>query len=154
MTILLMDVENLYRSIGKRFSGRLDYDKYVKFVEERFGVPISVKMAYGSQKPRDAKSFISLLKMLGFTTRFDEGIDWNIPITLTAMELAKQGGMVIFGSNHKSLFPLVQALQEKGVRTFICGCCIHPILRQLSEYHEIDESLLITEIPEATEGSI
>lgn len=145
-TVLFADVENLYRSIGKKYSKRLDYDKYLRFLEQRFSGPITVKMAYGSQKPRDARSFISLLKALGFTTRFDEGIDWNVPIALAATELAEIGSIVILGSNHKNLGPLIEALQSRGIRTFVCGCSIHPNLKTLSEYHEIDDTLLIQKL--------
>lgn len=145
MSVLFADVENLYRSIGRRFNGRLDYDKYLKFLETRFGSPVQVRYALGSQKPKDARGFISLLKNLGFTAKFEQGIDWNVPISLAAIQLADKGSLVILGSNHKDLAPLVEALQTKGVRTFICGCCIHPVLKNLSEYHEITEDLLIKE---------
>ena len=147
MNLLFVDVENLYRSIGRRFNGRLDYQKYLEFLETRFGAPLNIRHAYGSQKPKDARGFISLLKALGFITRFDHGVNWNVPITLAALELADKGSLVVFGSNNKDLAPLVEALQAKGVRTFVCGCVIHPTLKQLSEYHEIDESLLIKETP-------
>jgi uncharacterized LabA/DUF88 family protein len=142
--LLFIDVENIYRSIGKKYSRRLDYEKYLRFLEQRFNGEIAVKIAYGSQKPRDARGFISLLKALSFTTKFDEGIDWNVPIALAAIELATIGSIVVLGSNHKNLGPLIEALHAKGVRTFVCGCCVHPNLKHLSEYHEIDESLLIT----------
>jgi len=147
MSILFADVENLYRSIGRRFNGRLDYDKYLNFLEARFGSPVQVRYAYGTQKPKDARGFISLLKNLGFTAKFEEGVNWNVPITLAAMQLADKGSLVILGSNHKELAPLIESLQAKGVRTFVCGCSIHPTLKNLSEYHEISEDLLIKEIP-------
>lgn len=145
--ILFVDVENLYRSIGKRFNGRLDYDKYLKLLETRFGTPVQVRHAYGSQKAKSVSGFISLLKNLGFTTKFDVGVDWNVPITLAAMQMAGPGTLVILGSNNKNLAPLVEALQAKGARTFVCGCYIHPSLKNLSEYHEITEDLLIKETP-------
>lgn len=141
--LLFIDVENLYKSVGKRFSRRLDYGKYVAFLEQKFKTPISVKMAYGSQKPNDAKDFVNFLKALGFIIRFDEGIDWNVSIALSAINLAEQGTTVILGSNSRSLAPLVTTLQDKGVKTFVCGCNIHPQLRDLSAYHEIDSSLLL-----------
>jgi uncharacterized LabA/DUF88 family protein len=145
--LLFVDVENLYRSIGKRFNGRLDYDKYLRFLEDRFGAEVQVRHAYGSQKPKAASSFISLLKNLGFTTKFDVGIDWNVVIALTAMQLSDKGTLVVLGSNNRNLAPLVEALQAKGARTFICGCYIHPSLKNLSEYHEVTEDLLIKETP-------
>jgi uncharacterized LabA/DUF88 family protein len=141
--ILFVDIENLYRSIGKRFDSRLDYDKYLKFLEARFGVPVQVKHAYGSQKPKVVSGFISLLKNLGFTTKFDVGVDWNVVIALAAVQMAEKGSLIILGSNNKNLVPLVEALQAKGARTFICGCYIHHTLKNVSEYHEITEDLLI-----------
>jgi uncharacterized LabA/DUF88 family protein len=148
--ILFVDIENLYRSIGKRFNGRLDYQKYLTFLETRFGATVQVKHAYGSQKPKVASSFISLLKNLGFTTKFDVGVDWNVVIAVTAYALADKGSLIILGSNNKNLAPLIEALQAKGARTFICGCYIHPTLKNLSEYHEVTEDLLIHETPKAT----
>lgn len=144
MAILFSDVENLYRSVGKRFNGRLDYDKYVKFLEARFGEPVSVKYAFGSQKPKDARGFVSLLKNLGFITKFEQGVNWNVPITLAATGLALQGSLVVLGSNNKDLAPLVEALQSKGARVFICACQVHASLRNMTEYHEITDDLLIT----------
>ncbi len=143
-TILLLDVENLYRSIDRKFAGRrLDYEKYLLFLTQKFGGPINVRVAYGSQKPRDAKGFISLLKVLGFSTKFMDDTDWNVSIALAAIELSNLGDLIILGSNHKNLGPLVSTLQTKGVQTFVCGCTIHATLRGLSEFHEIDEGLLI-----------
>lgn len=147
MSVLLIDVENIYRSVGNRFNGRLDYDKYAKFLETRFNAPVPVRYAYGSQKPADARGFVSLLKNLGFITKFSQGVNWNVPIALTAMSLADKGSLIILGSNHKDLAPLIEALQAKGARTFVCACNIHASLRQMSEYHEVTEDLLIKEIP-------
>lgn len=143
MSIVYIDVENLYRSVNKRFNGRLDYAKYIQFIETKLGEPVVVKYALGSQKPQDAKGFVSLLKNLGFTTKFDQGVDWNVPIALSAMQLAKEGTKVVLGSNHKNLAPLVEALQARGARVFVCACNIHASLRNMTDYHEVDESLLI-----------
>jgi uncharacterized LabA/DUF88 family protein len=145
MAILFIDVENLYRSVGKRFNSRLDYDKYVKFLEARFGEPVTVKYAFGSQKPKDARGFVSLLKNLGFITKFEQGVNWNVPIALTAISLAQQGSLVVLGSSNKDLAPLVEVLQSKGARVFVCGCSIHPGLKNMTEYHEVTEDLLIRE---------
>lgn len=150
MVILFIDVENLYRTVGKRFNGRLDYDKYLKFIETRFGEMVNVKYAFGSQKPKDARGFVSLLKNLGFITKFEQGVNWNVPISLAAMQLAQQGSTVVLGSCNKDLAPLVEALQSKGARVFVCACSIHPGLKNMTEYHEVTEELLINETPATT----
>lgn len=143
MISLFIDVDNLYRSIGRKFQKRLDYQAYLNFIELKFNECLGIKMAYGSQNPRDAKSFINLLKALGFTTRFNENVDWNVPITLGVMNVLDKVDIVVIGSNHKNLGPLVENLQSQGIRTFICASNIHPYLKNLSEYHEIDEKLLL-----------
>lgn len=145
MAIVFIDVENLYRSVGKRYNARLDYDKYLKFIETRFGEPVAVKYAFGSQKPKDARGFVSLLKNLGFITKFEQGVNWNVPIALSAVSLATPGSLVVLGSSNKDLAPLVEHLQSKGARVFVCGCSIHPGLKNMTEYHEVTEELLIRE---------
>lgn len=144
-TLLYVDVQNIYQAIGRKFDARLDYQRFLEYLEKRLGMPFAVKHAYGSQKPRDARGFISLLKFLGFTVRFEENTDWNIPITLSAMKLSVITDTVVLASNSKALAPLIVELQSKGVRTLMVGANIHPTLKRLTDCYEVDESLLIRE---------
>lgn len=143
--IVLVNVGNLYRSVLGKYASRLDYTKLISNLEVYLGYQLSVRIAYGSQDPQTARNFIQFLKSLGFTTKFKKGYDSNVLMTINALELAFQGQVVILATNDKAIVPLVETLQNKGVRPIILGCEIPQVLSNITECIEVGEDYLFLE---------
>jgi len=144
---IFVDVGNLYYCIGKAFPGRkLDYQKYLDTVTDRFGSDITAT-AYGTQLEREASKFITALRHIGYTTKWKkekpEGrrVSWNVGLTVDA--LAHLFEVVIIGSSDSALLELVDALIEREVKVIVYAARIGRELKETgAEILEISEDIL------------
>lgn len=150
---IFIDVSNLYYSISKRYNGKLDYSKLMKFLKDIGDVKRAI--AYGAQIGNKASSFIYCLKGLGFETKYKkpktyerENIsyrkaDWDVGITIDVIDNINDFDIIILGTADGDLLPLVDWIKKQNKEVIIVACNISSRLKTVaSRFIEIPESLL------------
>lgn len=160
-TALLVDVSNIYYCISKKWPGeKLDYDKFLNYIEEEFG-DLRRAIAYGYQMSDEAQSFITCLKTIGFDVVYqklkpkfkasDEESsrteykkpDQNVGIAMDAVRISDKVDTIVIGSSDPDLVPLVQWIKDQGLRCIIVAVGISKELKDsCNRYIEIPRSLL------------
>jgi uncharacterized LabA/DUF88 family protein len=121
---IFIDVTNLYYHTHRLFPDRrIDYRKYF---ERAQGEDIVLRAyAYGSQRKDEAIKFITLLKHLGYETRYGQArirgtkiipANWNVQIAIDLFRIAGKLDRVVIGSSNPELIPLVRWAKEQGLR--------------------------------------
>lgn len=152
---VFVDTSNLYFCIGKKWPNRkLDYKKFIEYIKDLGEVQQAI--AYGSQLDTEAEGFIFCLKQLGFTpkykaprtfadnpTKIKSRADWDVGITVDAIEMMDRLDIIILGTGDDDLIPLAEYAKRKGVDVIAFACGISRKLKDtVSKYIEIPESLL------------
>ena len=147
---LFMDVSNLYHTIGKKFSRKLHYRKYMDFVADLGEIQQAV--AYGAQVSNEATKFITCLKEIGYMTKykapkaFADGsmkANWDVGITVDVITMLDKLDLVVLGSADGDFSDLVAYVQARGVSCVVLACNISYELKDIAtKCIEIPESLL------------
>jgi len=153
-TAVLVDISNLYYCVSNTFKGRkLDYDKYLKFVETMGS--IDVRIAYGAQLNNQADNFIKYLKHLGFETKYktpkifqnQKGLkvkaDNDVDMAIDMVRLAGTVDMMLLGSADGDMLPAVKYVLEHDTEVVVLASKISSELRPTAtKCIEIFEGLL------------
>lgn len=143
-----VDIGDIYHKLHRLFNAKLDYEKYLDYVEERFG-KIDRALAYGSQRDNEASGFITCLKSIGFEVKFkrprifrigDREIkqcNWGVDIAIDALNGMDSGDAVVLGVSSTDFIPLIVALKKRGIRVIIFASDVPSVLCKLA--HEVIE---------------
>ncbi len=153
-SVFLVDIGNLYHTIGTRFENKhLDYKKLLARAND-FG-EVERAIAYGSQLGQEATGFISCIKNFGYEVRYkrhqtapDSRVIvrkavWDVGIAIDMARFATRYNSLILGSVDTDLIPAIQYVKETGMRIVCIGCTIPTEIRDLVDVtHEISDDLL------------
>lgn len=145
-----MDVSNLYYTIQKKYSHKLNYRAYYDFVKDLGEIQQAI--AYGAQMNDEAKGFITCLRDIGFIPKYKEPkefhdgtikANWDVGITVDIIQMIDKLDMVVLGSADGDFASLIEHIQGRGVVTVVLACNIsHELHNTGAQCIEIPESLL------------
>ena len=156
---ILVDVQNIYYTTKQAYNCNFDYNEFwEKATSNR---EIIKALAYscdrGNQKQRQ---FQSILKAIGFEVKLKPYIqrsdssakcDWDVGITIDAMEYAKESDIVVLVSGDGDFDLLVEKLRAD----YSCYVEVYGVpkltaaslIRSASKYIPIENSLLLSKQP-------
>lgn len=153
--VVLADVQNIYYTTRQAYGRHFDYNAFWRTVTTNRVVVKALAYAIdrGDEKQRQ---FQNILRGIGFDVKLKPFIqradgtakgDWDVGITLDAMEYAKHADVVVLVSGDGDFDLLLQKIyQDFGIETEIYGV---PELTSLSlmnsatRFLPIDETLLL-----------
>lgn len=150
-----VDVSNLYYCVGKKFPDRkISYTKLMKYVDD-LGT-VNKAIAYGADRGDQTNGFITVLKSVGFETKFKEPTlyanktkhkaDWDVGIAVDMIHMKDRFDTVILSTADGDLEPAVVYLQNAGINVIIVACGISKLLKAAAtKFVEIPESMLENE---------
>jgi len=118
---VLVDVQNVYYTTKSAFNQNFDYNKFWKKVTQDKHVLNAVAYAIDSGDVKQ-KQFQNILKAIGFEVKLKPFIqrsdgsakgDWDVGITLDAIEFAEKSDTLILVSGDGDFDLLVQKINEK-----------------------------------------
>lgn len=152
--LVLADVSNLFYTVKKNLSARLDYEKLLSVALN--GRELYRAIAYGIQID-GSEAFINVLKNIGFETKFKPPkiwfgtdskpatkADWDVQMAVDAIKFTDRIDAVILLSADGDLAPCLEYIKFKGVRTEVIACGISRDLKDIADYwQEIGPDLFI-----------
>ncbi|MCH4563798.1 NYN domain-containing protein [Halomonas sp. EGI 63088] len=152
---ILVDVQNVYYTTRQAFGRHFDYNAF--WARFATGREVVVANAYAVERG-DARQrqFQNILRGIGFCVKLKPFIqrrdgsakgDWDVGITLDAIEVAPQVDRVVLVSGDGDFDLLVQRLRERhGVGVTVVGVArltADSLIRAASDFVPIEESLLL-----------
>lgn len=153
--VLLVDVQNIYYTTRQIYNSSFDYNKFWAKVSSNREVVKAIAYAIdrGDEKQRQ---FQNILKAIGFEVKLKPFIqrsdgsakgDWDVGITLDAMEYAKGSDVVVLASGDGDFDILVNKIQTDysasvevyGVRQLTATS----LIKSASKYFPIESNLLL-----------
>jgi uncharacterized LabA/DUF88 family protein len=152
---IFVDVQNVYYTIRQAYKCNFDYNKF--WMEVTAGREVVKAFAYaidkGDQKQRE---FQNILRAIGFEVRLKPYIqrsdgsakgDWDVGITLDAIEYAEQADVIVIVSGDGDFDLLVNKIRSAyGKRVEVYGVpqlTAVSLIRAASEFKPIDKKLLL-----------
>lgn len=142
---LFVDVVNLFHAADRlRRGARVDYGRYLAVASAGGDFAITRALAYGAQMDREAEAFLSVLRGLGYETRYRQAVvaagrpdirrtDRNVAIAADAWRLAGRYDVAVIGSNDPDLAPLLARVRETGAQVVLCAVGVGPALAGLAD---------------------
>ena len=151
---VLVDTANMYHSAKSLYRGRLDYRRLLEFTARGRKLVRAIAYIVRSEDV-DITPFLDALQAVGFETkvkllrRRNDGSargDWDVGISLDALELAPRVDVISVVSGDGDFAELVDHLVPRGVRVevFAFEDSVSADLRQRAHaYFPIDRSLIL-----------
>jgi len=154
--VILVDVQNIYYTVRQTFGRNFDYNKFwLKTTTDR---EVTKAFAYaidrGDQKQRE---FQNILRAIGFEVKLKPFIqrsdgsakgDWDVGITIDAMEYADSADVVVIASGDGDFDLLVNKLRvDRGKRVEVYGVpelTATSLINAASEFKPIDNELILS----------
>ncbi len=154
-TAIFVDVQNIYYTTQHAFGRKFDYRKLWARLTDESDIIIANAYAIHRGDERQLK-FQNALKSIGFTVKLKPFIqrsdgsakgDWDVGITIDALEAAAQVDRVILLSGDGDFDLLLERLKNKyQITTVVYGVkelTSDSLIDSANEFHAIEESLLI-----------
>ena len=153
--MLFVDVQNIYYTTRQTFGRNFDYNKFwLKATADREVIKaVAYAIERGDQKQHE---FQNILRAIGFEVKLKPFIqridgsakgDWDVGITIDAMEFADSADVVILASGDSDFDLLVNKLRiDKGKRVEVYGVSkltSTSLINAASEFIPIDEKLTL-----------
>lgn len=153
--VLLVDVQNIYYTTKQAYQRNFDYNAFWKKVTENRQIVKAIAYAIdrGDEKQRQ---FQNILRAIGFEVKLKPFIqradgtakgDWDVGITLDAMEYAKEADVVTLVSGDGDFDLLLQKMyRDFGVETEVYG--VPPLtslalINSATRFIAVDSALLM-----------
>lgn len=153
---IFVDVQNVYYTVREAYKCNFDYNKF--WAEVTSGREVIKANAYaidrGDPKQRE---FQNILRAIGFEVKLKPFIkrsdgsakgDWDVGITLDAIEYAEQADVIVLVSGDGDFDLLVSKVREvHGKKVEVYGVpqlTAGSLMRAASEFRPIDQGLLLT----------
>lgn len=153
--VLFVDVQNVYYTARQIFGRNFDYNKF--WLKATAGREVIKAVAYaierGDQKQHE---FQNILRAIGFEVKLKPFIqrsdgsakgDWDVGITIDAMEYADSADVVVLVSGDGDFDLLVNKLRiERGKRVEVYGVSeltSTSLIKAASEFMPIDKELIL-----------
>jgi len=153
--VLFVDVQNIYYTAKQTFGRNFDYNKFwLKATTDREVIKaFAYAIERGDQKQHE---FQNILRAIGFEVKLKPFIqrsdgsakgDWDVGITIDAMEYADSADVVVLVSGDGDFDLLVNKLRiDKGKRVEVYGVSeltSTSLINAASEFRPIDKELLL-----------
>ncbi len=152
---IFVDVQNVYYTVRQTFGKNFDYNKF--WLQATNGREVVKAVAYaierGDQKQRE---FQNILRGIGFEVKLKPFIqrsdgsakgDWDVGITIDAMEWADRADVTILVSGDGDFDLLARKIRdERGKRVEVYGVAeltAKSLVNAATEYFPIDKPLLL-----------
>ncbi|KAA0013804.1 NYN domain-containing protein [Billgrantia pellis] len=152
---IFVDVQNVYYTVRDAYKRNFDYNKF--WAAATAGRDVVKAVAYaidrGDQKQRE---FQNILRAIGFEVKLKPFIqradgsakgDWDVGITLDAIEYAEQADVIVLVSGDGDFDLLVTKLREvHGRKVEVYGVpqlTANSLMSAASEFIAIDQPLLL-----------
>ncbi|GLO63725.1 nuclease [Vibrio sp. MACH09] len=152
---ILVDVQNIYYTTRDRYQQHFDYNAFWRQATQNRTVVQANAYAIASNNEKQ-RQFHHILRGIGFNVKLKPFIqrrdgsakgDWDVGITLDAIELAAEADVVILASGDGDFDLLAQRIIEKhGKKVEVYGVetlTAQSLIDSASEYYPIGESLLL-----------
>lgn len=152
---ILVDAQNVYYTTKQAYSCGFDYNKFWERVTSNRKIVRAI--AYSSERgdPKQ-RQFQNILRAIGFEVKLKPYIqradgsskcDWDVGITIDALESAKDSNVVVLASGDGDFDLLVEKLKNDfGVETEVYGVpglTAASLIRAASKYVPIENGLLL-----------
>jgi uncharacterized LabA/DUF88 family protein len=152
---ILADVQNIYYTTRQAYGRQFDYRKLWQRISAEGNIVSAT--AYAIHRGDDRQlQFQNSLKHIGFTVKLKPYIqrsdgsakgDWDVGITIDALEVAREVDTVVLLSGDGDFDLLLEKLNEDyGVSTEVYGVptlTASALIKAASVYHPIEEGLLL-----------
>ncbi|MCC5883057.1 MAG: NYN domain-containing protein [Halomonas sp.] len=152
---IFVDVQNVYYTVRQAYKRNFDYNKF--WAEATVGREVVKAIAYaidkGDQKQRE---FQNILRAIGFEVKLKPYIqradgsakgDWDVGITLDAIEYAEQADVVVLVSGDGDFDLLANKIRQvHGKKVEVYGVpqlTASSLMNAASEFLPIDKQLLL-----------
>lgn len=154
--VLLVDVQNVYYTTRQIHRCNFDYNAFWSMATSNREVvkAIAYTTDRGDQKQRE---FQNILRAIGFEVKLKPYIqrrdgsakgDWDVGITIDALEYAKETDVVVLASGDGDFDRLVERVkQNDGVSVEVYGVAqltAHSLISQATKFIPIRDELLLT----------
>ena len=152
--LVLVDVQNVYYTCRQAYKRNFNYNRFWR--ELTYNLDIAHAFAYAIDKgDNKQREFQNILRAIGFDVKLKPFIqradgsakgDWDVGITLDALEHAGDVDEVILVSGDGDFDILVNALKGKGKTVTVYGVpglTAESIQKVASKYVPIDTTLLL-----------
>lgn len=152
---IFVDVQNVYYTVREAYKKNFDYNKF--WAEATAGREVLVAFAYAIDRadPKQ-REFQNILRAIGFEVKLKPYIqrsdgsakgDWDVGITLDAIEYAEQADVVVLVSGDGDFDLLVKKIRQvhrKPVEVYGCPqLTASSLIDAATEFKPIDERLLL-----------
>ncbi|MFW3615469.1 LabA-like NYN domain-containing protein [Billgrantia antri] len=152
---IFVDVQNVYYTVREAYKQNFDYNKF--WSEATSGREVVKAIAYAIDKgDRKQQEFQRILRAIGFEVKLKPFIqradgtakgDWDVGITLDAIEYADQADVIVLVSGDGDFDLLVNKVRQVlGKRVEVYGVpqlTAHSLMNAASEFKPIDKALLL-----------
>ncbi|WP_432695558.1 NYN domain-containing protein [Marinobacterium sp. YM272] len=152
--VLLVDVQNVYYTSRKIYQRNFDYNRFWQRATANREVVKAI--AYATDRgDRKQQEFQNILRAIGFEVKLKPFIqradgsakgDWDVGITIDALEYAEQADVVVLVSGDGDFDLLANKLREKGKRVEVYGVpglTAGSLIQAASEFFPIQQDLLL-----------
>jgi uncharacterized LabA/DUF88 family protein len=163
--VVLVDVQNIYYTTKQSYGCNFDYNKF--WMEATSNRKVIKAIAYAIERDDEKqRQFQNILRAIGFEVKLKPFIqrvdgsakgDWDVGITIDAMEYAKDADVVVLASGDGDFALLVDKIRNDlnaivevyGVPKFTSTS----LISAASEYIPIDRGLLLSASKRKTTNS-
>ena len=154
--VLLVDVQNVYYTANQAFGRNFDYNKF--WAAATKGRQVTKAIAYAIDRgDRKQQEFQNILRAIGFEVKLKPFIqrsdgsakgDWDVGITIDALEYADQADIIVLVSGDGDFAILVDKLRrDKGKFVEVFGVpalTAAALVKAADTFIPIDGSLLLS----------
>ena len=151
---IFVDVQNVYYTSRQTYGKNFDYNKFwLKATDDR---EVVKAVAYAIERGDEKQyQFQNILRAIGFEVKLKPFIqradgsakgDWDVGITIDAMEGADSADVVVLVSGDGDFDLLADKIREKGKRVEVYGVAkltAKSLINAASEFFPIDQTLLL-----------
>ena len=151
---IFVDVQNVYYTSRQTYGKNFDYNKF--WLKATHGREVVKAVAYAIERGDEKQyQFQNILRAIGFEVKLKPFIqrsdgsakgDWDVGITIDAMEGADSADVVVLVSGDGDFDLLAEKIREKGKRVEVYGVAqltAKSLINAASEFFPIDQSLLL-----------
>ncbi len=151
---ILVDVQNVYYTTRRIYQRNFDYNRFWRRVTD--GRQVVQATAYATDRgDKKQREFQNILRAIGFEVKLKPFIqradgsakgDWDVGITIDALEYAEQADIVVLVSGDGDFDLLANKLRDRGKRVEVYGVpdlTAGSLIQAASEFIPIDQKLLL-----------
>ncbi len=153
--VLLVDVQNIYYTTKQSYNCNFDYNEF--WAKSTSNRTVIKAIAYAIDRgDKKQKQFQNILRAIGFEVKLKPFIqridgsakgDWDVGITLDAIEYAKDADVVVLASGDGDFDLLVEKIRKNlNVKVDVYGVpqfTATSLINSASKYIPIDKTLLL-----------